>query len=81
MSLEPLMHSVILYNSTRVVIQDFFMITPKHPFIRWLLDDRNSKKDALGKKPFSYSLNKDIDRFKESNQRRLTKSAGLHYNT
>mmetsp|Transcript_34327 Transcript_34327/g.47189 ORF Transcript_34327/g.47189 Transcript_34327/m.47189 type:complete len:219 (-) Transcript_34327:137-793(-) len=78
MSLEPLMHSVVLYNSTRVVIQDFFMITPKHPFIQWLLDDRNSKKDALGKKPFSYSLNKDIDRFKESNRRQLSKSSGLN---
>ena len=69
-SLEPSMHSVVLYNKTRVVIQDFFMTTPKHPFFKWLLDDRNSHETALGKKPFSYSVDKDIDRFKLEHQKK-----------
>ena len=77
-SLEPSMHSVVLYNKTRVVIQDFFMTTPKHPFFKWLLDDRNSQQTALGRKPFSYSVDKDIDRFKQEHQKRHNDSSGLN---
>ena len=64
-SLEPAMHSIILYNNSRVVIQDFLMTTPKNPFFKWLLDDRNAHATELGKKPFSYSIQKDIDRYKQ----------------
>jgi hypothetical protein len=39
-SLEPLAHALLLRNKTRVVIQDFYMATPKHPFFYWLLQDR-----------------------------------------
>ena len=77
-SLEPSMHSVVLYNKTRVVIQDFFMTTPKHPFFKWLLDDRNSQQTELGKKPFSYSVDKDIDRFKQEHQTKHSNSSGLN---
>ena len=39
-SLEPVVHANILRNKHRIVIQDFYMCTPKHPFLKWLLEDR-----------------------------------------
>jgi hypothetical protein len=39
-SQETKVHSVLFHNKTRVVIQDFFMATPKHPFLLYLLEDR-----------------------------------------
>ena len=39
-SLEPTIHANIFRDKTRVVIQDFYMSTPRHPFFKWFLDDR-----------------------------------------
>ena len=39
-SLEPRIHANVFRDKDRVVIQDFFMATPKHPFFKWFLDDR-----------------------------------------
>jgi hypothetical protein len=50
------------------------MATPKHPFLLWLLEDRLQQFKAhtknptdvhFGKGPFSYSIEKDIDRYRE----------------
>jgi len=70
-SREPLVHAVLFRNKSRVVIQDFFMATPRHPFFLWLLEDRlnvfngSSTAGTFPKGPFSYSIEKDIDRYLE----------------
>lgn len=73
-SKEPFIHAHLLWYKERVVIQDFFMATPRHPFIRWLLDDRLHQFEAISdpaenriitKKPFSNCIEADIDRYKE----------------
>lgn len=76
-SREPLVHAVLFRNKSRVVIQDFFMATPRHPFFLWLLEDKlklfndssSTAAAATGsvfpKGPFSYSIEKDIDRYLE----------------
>lgn len=64
-SREPLAHALLFHNKSRVVIQDFFMATPKHPFLEWFLNDR-AHQFALNistKGPFSYSIDKDIDAY------------------
>lgn len=77
-------YSIILFSLSR---QDFYMVTPKHPFLLWLLEDRyqlyqqsilsaSSSPDStqlsatssharvtFPKGPFSYSIEKDIDRY------------------
>lgn len=64
-SREPVAHAELFRNKSRVVIQDFFMASPKHPFLKWLLDDRMKHFQSHGveKGPFSYSIDKDIDRY------------------
>jgi hypothetical protein len=42
-SLEPTIHANIFRDKERVVIQDFYMSTVRHPFFKWLLDDRSDK--------------------------------------
>lgn len=67
-SLEPSVHANIFRSKERVVIQDFYMATPRHPFLEWFLDDRlvtylrdiEQEKDPF-KGPFSYSIENDID--------------------
>ena len=39
---EPYLQSIMLYLNNRTIIQDYFAATPKHPFFKWLLDERNS---------------------------------------
>lgn len=39
-SLEPTIHANIFRDKDRVVIQDFYMSTVRHPFFKWFLDDR-----------------------------------------
>ena len=95
-SREPSMHEHLFRNKDRVIIQDFYLATPKHPFFKWLLDDRmeqlhkddeiltklnlpkkseigidyyrdykyNNTHFRLGRGPFSYSIEKDIDRYR-----------------
>lgn len=96
-SREPSMHEHLFRKKDRVIIQDFYLATPKHPFFKWLLDDRLDrlrkddeillkmnlpKRSVVGfdyfgdydlngtkfkmatKGPFSYSIEKDIDRFR-----------------
>ena len=66
-SLEPCVHANIFRNKERVVIQDFYMATPKHPFFKWFLDQRLAVflKDPTHptKGPFSYSIEVDIDAY------------------
>lgn len=77
-SLEPLAHATLFRRKRRVVIQDFFLATPRHPFFLWLLEDRlslfhldgsSNDTDSSGlsasfpKGPFSYAIEKDIDRY------------------
>ena len=70
-SLEPVVHANLFRNKTRIVIQDFMMATPKHPFFKWFLDDRNavyqqqnSTASTYTKGPFSYAIENDIDKYK-----------------
>jgi len=80
-SLEPKVHANIFRNKDRVVIQDFFMATPKHPFFKWFLDNRKSafEKDPShpAKGPFSYSIEKEIDEYKvfKAEERRLKRES------
>jgi hypothetical protein len=71
---ETRMHSTILRGKTRVIIQDFFYATPRHPFFKYLLDDRMEKfnKDTVNfaKGPFGYHIEEDIDDFWKSEMSR-----------
>jgi hypothetical protein len=66
-SLEPKIHANIFRDKDRVVIQDFYMATARHPFFKWLLDDRLARflqdPEHPAKGPFSYSIEKDIDAY------------------
>lgn len=66
-SLETRMHSTVFRQKERVVIQDFFYATPRHPFFRFMLDDRMAKFNAdikhSAKGPFGYHIEEDIDAF------------------
>ena len=68
-SLEPAVHANIFRDKQRVVIQDFYMATPKHPFFRWFLDNRMQQYERdpqhPAKGPFSYSIEVDIDAYKK----------------
>lgn len=67
-SLEPSVHAAIFRSKERVVIQDFYMATPRHPFLEWFLDDRlvsylndiDQGRESF-KGPFSYSIETDLD--------------------
>mmetsp|Transcript_28625 Transcript_28625/g.40799 ORF Transcript_28625/g.40799 Transcript_28625/m.40799 type:complete len:363 (-) Transcript_28625:36-1124(-) len=65
---EPSVHAWLFKNKSRVIIQDFFMATPKHPFFKYILDDRMQKFYNNGnttvKGPFSYHIHKDIDAYR-----------------
>ena len=39
---EPYLQSIMLYLNNRTIIQDYFAATPKHPFLKWILDERNT---------------------------------------
>lgn len=74
-SREPRLHATIFREKERVVIQDFFLSTPRHPFLKWLLDDQlidyhedilNGRKTSKG--PFSYSIERHIDAYREYNR-------------
>ena len=68
-SLEPKVHANLFRNKERVLIQDFFLTTPKHPFFKWLLDTRNNDFNQPGysylKGPFSYAIEKDVDLYRQ----------------
>jgi mannosyltransferase OCH1-like enzyme len=42
-SREPELHSQFIHHRSRVVIQDFFFATPKHPFLRRFLETINTQ--------------------------------------
>lgn len=97
-SREPTMHEHLFRKKDRVIIQDFFLATPKHPFFKWILDDRmkalekddellvklglrkrvdvgfrkqgneniynNTRFSIKSAGPFSYSIEKDVDRYR-----------------
>lgn len=69
-SQEPFTHSVLFRKKERVIIQDFFLATEKHPFFKWLLDFYNDKYLAdmshPMKGPFSYSIENDIDAYRKA---------------
>lgn len=68
---EPLIHAVHIHHRSRVVIQDFYMATPKHPFLQWILDDaavqfiQNNFTTTKG--PLSYSIDNRLDAFYQRN--------------
>lgn len=66
-SREPVLHAKFIHNADRIVIQDFIMVTARHPFLKWLLDSRAEAfaKDAAFAKtgPFSYHIDKALDEY------------------
>jgi hypothetical protein len=65
---EPLIHAVYLHGRPRVIIQDLYMATPKHPFLRWLLDDLTvefvqNNYTLTRKGPLSYSIDPLLDEY------------------
>ena len=84
-SLEPLIHAKFLRSKSRVVIQDFFLSSPRHPFVHWLLHDRlaaykdqkarqaTNPKVKLDDRPFSFSIEDDIDRYRKIEKSLLNK--------
>lgn len=69
---EPLIHGYYLHGRPRVVIQDLYMSTPKHPFLQWLLDDLTTdfihNNYTLNQKgPLSYSIDPLLDEFYKNN--------------
>jgi hypothetical protein len=67
---ESKAHATLLRNKSRIVIQDFFTATPKHPFIKWLLgyhydhyERRKHSNIRVKKGPFSYSIDKYVDQY------------------
>ncbi len=43
LSREPRIHAEFIHHRHRCVIQDFYLATPKHPFLKWMLDSINHK--------------------------------------
>jgi hypothetical protein len=77
-SREPEIHSRFIHNQSRIVIQDFFFATPKHPFLKWFLDKRNNefqKAKSIGmttmKGPFSYSIQSTLDEYYQIKQSKI----------
>lgn len=81
-SLEPMVHANLFRNSHRVLIQDFFLSTPKHPFFKWLLDIRNNESKMANysfiKGPFSYAIEKDVDQYRQIMIKNSIPSRRLH---
>lgn len=75
-----LLYLLLYFYKSRVIIQDFFMATPKHPFFKFILEDRLARFRREGntsvKGPFSYHIHKDVDAFRKS-LRSKTKDANL----
>ena len=78
-SREPELHAQLFRQKDRVIIQDFYMCTEKHPFLKWFLDDRmqSFERGEAGKGPFSYSIEKDIDRYRSSIIKELSSNSSL----
>ncbi|RYH01330.1 hypothetical protein EON65_48415 [archaeon] len=68
LSREPVSHAIMLHHRQRTVIQDFFLATPKHPTLKFILDMHNwlfqtNPMQFLKEKPFSYSIEKELDKY------------------
>lgn len=77
-SREPEIHSRFIHGRERVVIQDFFFATPKHPFLRWFLDtvNRQFKEGRQAKGPFSYSIQGVLDEYYRQQKLLLASQTG-----
>jgi hypothetical protein len=79
---EPLMHSLYLHGRPRVIIQDLYMATPKHPFLQWLLNDLTvefvqNNFTLTRKGPLSYSIDPLLDEYyREHNFTTIPSSPG-----
>jgi hypothetical protein len=66
-SREPELHAILMHNKPRIIIQDFFMTTPKHPFFLWFLEDRlalfHMDRNSFPSGPFSYHIEGYIDSY------------------
>jgi hypothetical protein len=79
-SREPTVHAHLLHEKDRVVIQDFFMATPKHPFFKFFLDEKMEKfnQGVISEGPFSQTIEKDIDRYRTQVIKSLALNTTLH---
>ena len=66
-SREPEVHAILMHNKPRIIIQDFYMATPKHPFFLWFLENQLALfHDSQGfppTGPFSYHIEGHIDNY------------------
>ena len=84
---EPLLLSLLSQNKDRTIGAEWLMSTKKHPFFKWLLDDRKkvyeeqekskTKRDNALKGPFSASLERDIDRYRAFVIKEMSKDTDL----
>lgn len=78
---EPLIHSLFIHHRSRVVINDLYMATPRHPFLEFFL---NSITDVFvrnnytlsSRGPFSYNIDPQLDLYYA--KRNLTIIKGDH---
>jgi hypothetical protein len=66
-SREPYLHAKYIHHTNRIVIQDFFLASAKHPFIKWFLDSRLEaylqNPNLASKGPFSYHIQEALDQY------------------
>lgn len=79
-SREPLIQARFIHHNNRTVIQDFILASPRHPFLRWLLDSRSAAFAAdsnyAHKGPFSYNIDKALDEYYHLAQADLVQELG-----
>jgi hypothetical protein len=82
-SREPDLHARYIHQQSRIVIQDFFLLTPKHPFLKWFIDRENKnylqnkeKNLEMKKGPFSYSIQTTLDDYYREQGHRLYEERG-----
>ena len=88
---EPMALSLLTQNKDRTVGAEWLMSTKKHPFFKWLLDDRKkvyeeekdkpkTKANKLQKQqkgPFSATIEHDIDRYRAAVIKEMAKDTDL----
>ena len=85
---EPLALSLLTQNKDRTVGAEWLMSTKKHPFFKWLLDDRKNvfeqeqaklktKPGKFQKGPFSATIEHDIDRYRAAVIKEMAKDTDL----
>jgi hypothetical protein len=66
-SREPLLHALFFKQRPRVVIQDFYLATRKHPLLHWILEELKhqfvAQNFTIAKGPVSYTIDQWLNRY------------------